>query len=518
MPRVAKLGLLVYGGLVLVLGAWVLYVNRDEYDSSKNVYREMAADTNRKRAEIGATVSRMRDAEKITDRRERRLQYPDLPSIHWDSALVTALCRVNSFQIVTIEEIERLLAAGDAAAVDGVFDEYLLQNFSDPIKHGILIRAYSQVFEANSTRIKAVVDHWVRAAPKSANALVARGVFTVNAAFEARGSASSSNTPQASFKGMESRLARGIADLNQALRINPRMTVAAAYLVYANRGAGDYATIENAAKQALAVDPTDELVYLYWMNAAEPRWSGSLEQVHAIVEASRPYRDRNPLLKLLDARELWIELTASNLPLRKADYDRVLDLAPDPHALAGATETLRGTDGLLYISELLRFEPSVEFYMIRSKLLAERNDKELAKRDAAMALILPNVGSANPAQFANALAAADKPDEAATVYRQILERNPRDRPALTELIQLDMRSLNRRDEAETLSDRLAVLYPNDRFTWGLAAYVAKDVNVEKFCAAIRKDRELAGPNEPTLNDSGQCANNMLQPSMDGAKQ
>ena len=98
--------------------------------------------------------------------------------------------------------------------------------------------------------------------------------------------------------------------------------------------------------------------------------------------------------------------------------------------------------------------------------------------------------------------------EAAELYRQILQDNPRKIATIYALINIDLENNEHREEADALGNRLVELQPDYPVTWSYMAAAAHGVNLQKFCAMTRKYHELGGDGE--LNYEYECRNFVMR--------
>lgn len=448
--------------------------------TSENIH----AEAEKVRAVRRDFVADVRAADKVADPLQRCLHFPDPPSMHWNEALVAEMCRLSALKLVTVEEISRRLARGEAASVDATFDDYATQD-ADAAKHGIQFRAFESLFESDNPAVGAVVDEWVKQAPGSANALAARGIFRVRSGYEARGTASAGETPDANVEAMRRLVALGVADLEASLKVNPRFAVPATYLLSAHRSGGDQDLIAAEGKRAVELAPTEHRVYIFWLTAASPLWGGSIENLHAIVEAAKPYVDKNPLLQLVNARARMLEWRAAHGRASKADYENVLSIAPDDWALKEIGMVDPSSDPAI-LSQLVRFAPTVTNYMATVDQLSMSNKADWAAQNAARAVEIGSPTTTSLFPYARALQMTGKPEAAAAAYEKVLEGNPRNEKAMSALAQLYQRELKRHADAVAMAQRYIDAYPDSETAWTVVAFVNQDTDIPKYCAAMTR--------------------------------
>ena len=429
------------------------------------------------------------EAERIADPRQRCLHYPDPPDVAWPPKMIAELCRVTTFEYVSLDDIAQRLAAGDAAGVDKIFNDYAARDRSDPESHGIWFGAIDFLFDNNVPKVDQVVQKWVKAAPNSAHARVARAAFELNRSRYLRGGKWISVTPLQSLEAMNQWTQRAIADLRAAIKLDPQSKSAFQYLILAQRG--DAAAVDEAAHQALALDPIDDVTYMAWLQSADPRWDSTPNRVESILAASQPYRDRNPLLTRLDARAEWFrQLECCRNNNRHPNYLAAVRLAPDQLALQSLLDWGASKQSLLlYASQVIRFTPTSRAYLDRREIgsseiaaydAARSGGEDLASAERALRLY-----NAPPGDVAAVLIAQGKPAQAAEEYRKLLSDNPRDIGAIRALIDLDVDSLNRRDEARKFAALLIELEPKAADTWVSVAGVEYE-DLTKYCEAVQR--------------------------------
>jgi hypothetical protein len=174
----------------------------------------------------------------------------------------------------------------------------------------------------------------------------------------------------------------------------------------------------------------------------------------------------------------------------------MMRLAPMRRALQDAASKFEDDQGLVYVSELIRFWPSSDAYVRRSEILRKMTGKlrqatAWADADLARAQTLSTRSAANPVDLARLQAQSGDSPAAGATYRQILQGNPRDIGALGHLIEIDIGPAQNFAEAQSLAVRLEELQPDVMETWlyAAAAYPADD---EKFCSALKRYAGLGG--------------------------
>ena len=238
-------------------------------------------------------------AEKISDPYQRCMAYPDPPEFKWDRKIVEAYCSLGLRKAIGAQVLRDALQQGRTSFLEETFDSYLRKNY-EPGQHGFLIWVFRELFDYDSGA--ELADQWVKADPKSAYALTARGVAYLQRAWTARGSKFAYETPELNFIKAHELAQKAQADLEEAARRSPRLIAAYASLIQLAQLTSNRSLLSDSAEHALALDPGDQWIYDRWLNAVEPKWGGSAEAMKHIIDRGLQHADENPLLKRLAAR------------------------------------------------------------------------------------------------------------------------------------------------------------------------------------------------------------------------
>ena len=483
----------VTSGVALLIAGSILGYNQQRLWHLEQVSREQSEAIHAKaeaaRTQHQTLVDALRAADKVADPLKRCLEFPDVPPLQWSPAFVAERCRLASLKIITVEEIDAKLAAGDVAGVDATFDGYAAEDASDPKRRGILFRSFESRFESTNPAIGDVIDRWVKAAPHSAYALAARGLFRERSAQEARGTAYTRDTPQANFDAMYRLRLLARSDLDASLKINPRFVVPATYKLPARSADEDVATL---GRKAVELAPDNYRVYLFWSKEASPQWGGSLEALDEIAKAAKAQEAANPLMALVEARVRYFQMIAAGRRPGKVDYLRVLAIAPDSFALRSMGTLPLAPEDAALVTPLVRFEPTVANYMDAAQSLAYARQMDWSNEYVLRAIEVGSPMTTDFAQYARALAAAHKPQAAEVAFSRIFAANPRSTDAMMMLATLYENDLDRHDDAVAMARRFVEAYPESEESWSTLAFTYKKTDTPKYCEAKSK----AYPDKP----------------------
>ncbi|TAH40184.1 MAG: hypothetical protein EYC71_13900 [Gammaproteobacteria bacterium] len=502
--------------VLLVVGS-ILGYNRWRIERLAETVRQKAAQFQAKHesehANRNARIAALRAADKVADPLKRCLDFPDVSPLHWSPAFVAARCRLTALDIITIDQIDAKLAAGDSTSVDATFQDYAAQDVSDPKRRGILFRAFEQRFESSNPAIGSVLERWVKTSPHSAYALAARGVFRYRTAAEARGTMSTADTPQENFDAMKWLMAGAVSDLKASLAIKPDFIVPATYLIPATaRMGGSRAEIAALGRKAVVIAPDEYRAYIFWAKEASPLWGGSREELEEIADAAKAREASNPLMALVAARVRYYYALASRRHLSRDDYLEILAIAPDNFALDNMGQLFQVQADAPLITPLVRFEPTVGNYMRAALALQLARQPEWSHDYMVRAADLGSPTTPDLEEYAQALTASSRFDAAAALNEKMIEVNPRNAHAMSALIVLYQKHLNRQIDAVAMAHRMLDAYPDSFDAWTLFAYTQKETNNAEYCSAMAR----AYRDKPGLNwdyDHSCTPNDDLPPPM-----
>lgn len=236
-----------------------------------------------------------REAERIADPLQRCLSYPDLPGNQWPAGHAEAHCRLHAAHRYTHAEIDGYLDRGQADELDRQLDAMLARHFSAS-DFGEDIDVAMEFLQSSSDEAGRVSARWLEAAPESPYANLARGLHLRAAAGKARGGAYASETPRENFARMSELIGQASPLYEEAIRLEPRLLPAHTALIDAAR-LDSRAEVERAAvERAKAIDPACVELAARRMEALQPKWGGSYEQMLALATELRVHVAERPLL------------------------------------------------------------------------------------------------------------------------------------------------------------------------------------------------------------------------------
>lgn len=217
-----------------------------------------------------------REAERIDEPLARCLAYPDLPGNRWPVGHADAHCRFHRLEPLPLATIEGYLDRGETAVLDRLLDALLERHFSDAGGEDIHVAIQEFDRSAEAARIS---ERWLRLAPDSPYALVARANHYRSAAWDARGGKWASETPREQMRRMSGLVEQAVPLFRRAIALEPRLMPAYVGLLDVAMLDSRAGVERDAVKGAMAQDPACLDFARRRMVSLEPRWGGDYEQM-----------------------------------------------------------------------------------------------------------------------------------------------------------------------------------------------------------------------------------------------
>lgn len=308
-----------------------------------------------------ALLLRMQEADRVDDDVERCLNYPDVPGMTWDRAIVEARCALQRRPKYDLEAIGQLIASAQGrAALEKHFAALLQAHYDTPSERDQIGVAF-EIFDA-SPEAQDIAKRWYALSPDSAYSGLAYGNALFAAAQAMRGTRSASGTADVDMRNARDTAAKSAKVLADAYIAEPRLTPACSVRVAALRLSGGDEDAFALGRRCAQNDPMSYSAATGWKTAAEPRWGGSEAQLSEVERHLLKHRGAAPLLNSALA-----SLAADPLLNREPDPDDAVVAALEraariaPHGLVlnqlSASWFARGDEkrGLAYASQAVRF-------------------------------------------------------------------------------------------------------------------------------------------------------------------
>jgi tetratricopeptide (TPR) repeat protein len=167
-----------------------------------------------------------------------------------------------------------------------------------------LFDAYA-AFDIAVPSLEPRLTEWVKQRPKSPAARLARAMFFRASAWNARGGALYRETPRDQIQRMNKFFTLSLADIDAALRLEPKSIVAYRQLIDLAREQGDVRASQRFLQEGLKLQPNSFVLRMGHMLVLLPRWGGSYKAMNAFVDESAPYVKTNPRIAALGGFVDW---------------------------------------------------------------------------------------------------------------------------------------------------------------------------------------------------------------------
>jgi tetratricopeptide (TPR) repeat protein len=393
----------------------------------------------------------------------------------WNKESIDAFCDDSFTQTLSPESVYDLIQNGKGEVLDRLYDEIISGYFSGEVPEGTVLNAYRISFGGTSTQKRRLVKQWLKSSPGSAHAIAVRGMIFAKAASEERGGEFIGKTDKNQIKGMEELVKKALIDLEEAIRLNPKLIPAYRDLMFTTKLVGNKQLATEYYEKLKKIDPYNYYVLYAYATHFEPRWGGSLEKMKEIAEESQLWIDKNPRVKNLMA---WSEGYPAVEGFIYKDYKKAVELfdlgyrhSPDIDLLKMASYSAAMESNHKKVIDIstqrLRFYPNdASVYVDRAKALTSLKNFEDAKLDLARAKIRsPNLTYIYETEVFMYMQEKNwkKAQEKLIVF---INSNPNNSWALESSIWINLNYLNDEELGRKMVDKAISLYPESGvFNW-----------------------------------------------------
>jgi tetratricopeptide (TPR) repeat protein len=213
----------------------------------------------------------------------------------------------HAIAIAEVPSVAELLPALHARRFDAA--DRLLTGYQAAFEHDLAreetVHLGFASFATADAQDGALLDEWIRRSPGSFAAHLALAYYLFHQGWITRGEGGGGSVSDASALRMTTFFDRGRGEVEAALRINPRLTVAYSLLIYAARTDADLDGIAAIAQRGIKEVPASFIVRVAYMQALLPRWGGSYEAMEKFAAEAQKYATQNPRLRVLLGMVDW---------------------------------------------------------------------------------------------------------------------------------------------------------------------------------------------------------------------
>ena len=342
-------------------------------------------------AKWAAYYEAVRKADTIADDEARCRAYPDLPGMQWAQGVGSGRCSILREPVLTLEQIEAILAQPEGLAeLDRRYAALLEGHYKDPAQREQIHMAFNS-FD-HGERAQAVAGRWVKAAPGSAFAQAAAGRQRLSMATEARGENIIRDTPQQNLDRMHEHLLAATPYFSESLRIEPRLSPSCVGLAQVMRLGAGHEYWSSVVAQCVARDPDSYLTVLEWCEGATPKWGGSMEELRVMVAYATAGVARNPALGSFAGELAYAAFRNADDPDAPA-LAAIAATGPSASIMARTGYALASSrdhwGAFAHHSQAIRYRPANALYRYNRALLLRRfGDYDWALRDLHIASAL----------------------------------------------------------------------------------------------------------------------------------
>lgn len=265
--------------------------------------------------------------------------------------------RPVEFSLLAEPELEvqalRLLYEAKYEDLEQLLEQLRQAAASDPAQEYRLQQGY-YAFEDLQSRTREEIDAWIQARPQSTEAVVARSVQRIEAAWARRGGGYSKEVAEEAMADFRRLLALAKLDAGTALAHWPDHAVAWRSLIRAACGSEGTDVLPDLIDRVMQQAPASYTAHRTVLHFLQPRWGGSYAAMERYAEMAQSQRERNPRLQVLRGFPYWAEgVDAAS----DKDYERAYTL--HTRALSFGDEASFLDDRAKSLKRLLRFREAM---------------------------------------------------------------------------------------------------------------------------------------------------------------
>lgn len=152
--------------------------------------------------------------------------------------------------------------------------------------------------------LEAHLSAWVKSAPTSYAAHLARGRYYVNRAWEVRGDKYIDKTPPENIREMSRLMKLAIVDLEKSVSLTEKPMLSYSLLINVGMAMGQSKQNRRWLDEANRIDPGNTYIKIGYLLTLRPRWGGSMEEMQAFVDESKKLLKKQEDINLLQSH-VW---------------------------------------------------------------------------------------------------------------------------------------------------------------------------------------------------------------------
>jgi Zn-dependent protease with chaperone function len=303
------------------------------------------------------------------------------------------------------KRIAELLEKRDFAGLDGYLDGLRSRFESDPSSTVPLENAF-RAFESVPRRSLVMLDEWVKAAPASYNAHLARAAFWLSRGVEERGQGFAGDASRKASSAMEVYFDASLVDLERSRTLSGKPYLTRRYMMTIMLYTGSRYELEENYEEALKLAPASVETRLAYMRGLEPRWGGSYDKM------TKYAAEQGPSLAPDDAKRLLARIPGSQGfdLIREKNYN----------------------EAVKQLTAAIALDPDAEYFCGRAYARGEIEPGKAALQDAASGLAKARASRYCVDTAVWVAARVDDPPEVIRVMSMVIEVAPENAAALAQ--------------------------------------------------------------------------------------
>lgn len=387
-----------------------------------------------------------------------------------------------------ILSLRDLLEKGEYLQLHEIIDGYQSQYEQGQGSEIVVDNAFSVIGTPNPM-YKNLFDAWVTAMPDAYTAYLARATYYHRVGLAKRGEAFIKDTSEEQFAGMREAQVQARQDIDKALALNPKLTVAYSHLISIYATGGNTQQKFKTLKQALAVDPGSYIIRRDMLYYLLPRWGGSYAAIEEFLRDTEQHLTHNPdlvpLMGYLDYAKSWG--TYSNNKFKKTIRHTTAALKKGKKSYyykkrGAAYYSLKNYKSAIkdYSNAITLNKYNPDLYIWRAKAYQNLQQVDKAFQDFEVAVFLNPYDYSVRKHYAEALESNKQFAEAIDVYKIALYYNPNDEEVLFSIASIFVRNLKENKAAILPLERLIEIdseEPRYWYAYITALYALRDCEV-----------------------------------------
>ncbi len=170
------------------------------------------------------------------------------------------------------------------------------KKYEEDITNEIAFELAFMAFDLHDEMYESLFNEWVEQYPDSYIPILARGHYYEKTGWFRRGTMFSKDTSEKQFEQLYIYLNKALIDINNAITINPDITIIYATKISISKGLNNDELRVEALKNGLNVNPASYEIRKTYLFTILPRWGGSYKEIRDFLSDTKKYEDKNSKL------------------------------------------------------------------------------------------------------------------------------------------------------------------------------------------------------------------------------